>query len=149
MTPLTDYETGFLEAHIDTDGSISLHRRRNRPFSWNPELAFTNTCPELLEKLRGICQGGFMNPQRSVRQKSDKGPLNKKPLYRYVVSKTRMREILPQLTLVKKERQRILMIEALGMLRRGKRHSEAEVQRLLEIHRELGQLNEKGRKFYD
>ena len=145
---LTDYERGFLEAHIDTDGSVSLHRRRNRPFSWEPDLTFNNTCAELLEKLRGICQGGTVSPERPVHKRTTKGPFNKKQLYRYRVPKSKMREILPQLTFVKKERQRILMIEAMGMLRKGKRHNEAETQRLLEIHREMGQLNEKGRKWY-
>lgn len=61
----------------------------------------------------------------------------------------KVREILPQLRLVKKESQRLLVIEALTILGRYKVYSDADKQRILEIHEELGQLQEKGERHYD
>jgi len=149
---LSDYEKGFLEATIDGEGTVSLYCNHNkswssyRGFSWVPFVAVSNTNLGFLEKVKEICGGG-----RLYLKTRKNPPRNQKAQYIYEMNRGVMRHILPQISLVIKEKQRQLLMEALGLLIQGGNSSEMirQIQvlndkRLEQVYKEMRLLNKRG-----
>lgn len=149
---LTDYEKGFLEAAVDGEGTISLYRNHNRcwhsqrGFQWTPYVALTNTNLSFLQKIKEICGGGRLYLRAS------RNPLrNQKALHIYEMNRGIMRGILPQLSLVVKEKQRRLLLEALGLAIHGgtsnpsiQEKQRLNDKRLGDIYKQVKVLNKRG-----
>ena len=136
---LSDYAKGFLEAAIDGEGSIILqrHKRRGRGICFNPIVSISNLSKEWLKIIQELADNGRISDGSATK------------IYEYRMSWNGMREVLPQLGLVIKERQRVLLIEALELLSKrahykSKTKSEwwiASQKRLEEIAEEIKRLN--------
>jgi hypothetical protein len=117
---LSDYAKGFLEAAIDGEGCIMLVRSRRKdtsPFLWHwhyqPETRVNNNSKEWLElvaELAGDTTTEIGNVKRIL-----KGMYYGNGFY-YPMPRSIMKTVLPQLGLVIKERQRVLILEALDIL---------------------------------
>jgi len=141
---LSDYAKGFLEAAIDGEGCILLSTYHRSKYTgkvyYNPVLQIGNKSKEWLELVREIAD--------------DYGNINgKHGFYTYAMSWGGMRGVLPQLGLVVKEKQRVLILEALDILYKlraykGKYFKDSSFRgiaekRLAEIAREIKELNHK------
>lgn len=135
------YSDGYLAGIIDGEGSIGLYNCKGRESNWRPLLTITNTSLEMIESMRDICGGGSIRCSSSIKD-------NEKPIYIYTMSSNLMRKILPNLTLIIKERQRELILEALeilGHIRNQYSKNYQERLRIEEIASELRVLNKRGK----
>jgi hypothetical protein len=137
----TDYDLGWISALIDGEGSISLIKERRPKFrdgaTYKPRLNIANKCRKLLEKAQGVVGAGAIIPRK------------KDLVLNLDISANGARTILPHLHLIVKEKQRILLLEALDILesRKGGRGQPGPAlegtERLLEIYQEIRELNGK------
>jgi hypothetical protein len=118
---LNEYERGWLEAIIDGEGCLTIakNKDRNYPerFTYAPVLVITNTCLNLLKRVKEVCRGGMITNARLVPRH--------KPTYEFRLVAHKLRIILPQLRLIAKERQRNCLLQVLD-LRYNLIHGESE-----------------------
>ena len=136
---LTEYVRGWLSALIDGEGSLTLacHRARGSNMGWwRPLLDIGNTNLDLLKTAQRLIGAGNISYHR--------GKLNHKDWYLLEVTSGGLRVVLPQLGLIVKEKQRLLLIEALKLLE-NKHGRDRRDERLSEIWTEMKCLNRKGR----
>ena len=142
---LTEYQKGWISGIIDTDGCLCFSKHRTTPikakrgYTWEPKLQITSTDRNFLEKIRemigeGGIRSGTNKPQEHIRVR--------KHAWSYDLWPNGLRRLLPNIRLVIKERQRVLLLEALTLLRdhqwgRKSRHD----TRLNEIYWEMRSLN--------
>lgn len=132
-----DYERGWIEALIDGEGSLSLIREKREHFksgyAYKPTLNIGNKCYALLEKARLIIGAGAIRPK------------NDGELHQLQVSANALRGLLPKISLIVKEKQKLLLLEALEILARHKGRSrpvlDSEIERLEQIYQEIRDLN--------
>ena len=110
---LNDYERAYLEATIDFEGCIGLYkhtRRCGKGFSWEATVVIDNTNKAILEKVRQICRnkGSIVTTYNLYGE-----------VYHYRIPVSVQRKILPQLSLVIKEKKRQLLLTALLYLQQG------------------------------
>jgi hypothetical protein len=148
---LSDYAKGFLEAAIDGEGSIMLmktkrlDRRTGR--AWQPVVKVSNKSHKWLELVAELASGGRVDHICH----NWKGELYMG--YIYVMPRNVIRRVLPQLGLVIKERQRVLLLEALVILESHKKgimtynpeRFARDEKRLDEIRAEIKYLNRKNK----
>lgn len=146
---ITERETGWLEGIIDGEGCITLGKSANkayaRGFTWRVRTRINMThkktvekCMILTKEITGINEGsiGSINPQKKRS--------NHKVCHALTLRAKASLLLLKKIKLVTKERQRILAIEALELLRMNKRKHTNDV-RLEEIYQEMKDLNKKGK----
>ena len=144
----TERELGWLEGIIDGEGCLNFRRvpvtspsqsgRYKSDHTWSGTLYVGNTDLRILKRAKAIAGGG------SIRSMPRQNP-NAKPCWAWRVHATHLRSLLPTIKLTGKERQRILLLEALALLlehrgRSGQRHD----SRLHEIWDEMRVLNRRG-----
>lgn len=147
---LSDYAKGFLEAAIDGEGSIMLikSKRPDRKTGrvWQPVVKVTNKSHKWLELVAELASGGRIDRISSNwKKKHYKG-------FVYVMPRSIIRRVLPQLGFIIKERQRVLLLEALeilashtkGIVSRSPLKFTVDDIRLEAIKREINYLNRKG-----
>lgn len=145
---LSEYDCGFLEAALDTDGYFSISTARGGiasevsklrfPHRFVPVTGWKMTSKAFLEKVKGICGDGVVAKESAT-------SYTKRQCYRYNMTRATMRRLLPQLQLVAKDGQRILMLEALDLLHtRGIRMEQESWSRLSEIRDTIMELNKYG-----
>jgi hypothetical protein len=137
---LTDYERGFLEGLIDGEGYFILSLK-NRGVT--ALVGISNTCLPFLEKAKSILGGGRID-------QSKKGKPNSRPVYHLIISSNILRWLLPQLRLVVKESQRLVMLQALDVLasRRGGKarwHGKETWKEIEQLVLRMKELNRKGK----
>lgn len=140
MIKLTEYYKGWIEALIDGEGSISLLREKRKQFragvTYKPRLNISNKNLKLLEQAKDIIGHGAIHPN------------GKSGVYNLDISAEGMRYILPKITLIVKEEQRLLLIEALKILnihiQRGRGRTDAEIESLGVIRTNIMALNGRG-----
>lgn len=106
---LSQYEKGFVEAFIDTDGSIYLSKvKRIRGKGYTPKIAldFSNNSIKILEKIKEILN------QEHRKLTLKKGSKNYKISFRHGI----IRKLFPQIRLVIKEDKRKKSLEILKHL---------------------------------
>jgi len=114
MKQLTDYERGFIEGVIDSEGSITLNKKvlmlRKNKRGWTPNirLEIANNSLEFLGKIQEILG-------TNIKPVSKKGSRNYKIALRHKV----IRELFPQICLIIKENRRLLTLELLSTLKIG------------------------------
>jgi len=145
---LSEYERGWLEALTDGEGTLGLQKVQNVPrtrrsYVWEVRAYVSNTNRMLLEKLRQIVGEGSI----VVHDRHPNHP-KYKTSYRFQFSRNSLRVLLPQLHLVTKDRQRILLLEALALLGQhyypGHGMSPEVYERLVQIWAEMRRLNKRG-----
>lgn len=137
---LDGWKRGWIEAVIDSEGCIFLVRYKRSYQDWynyQPTLSISNTSLEFLETFNDLVgDTGFINLQPSHE--------NRKTCYRLMFSGYALRELLPNITLIVKEKQRLLLIEALKVLSTGGRgvHISKEYEEVLyEIYCKIRESN--------
>lgn len=136
-------DLGWLEGIIDGEGSLGLYKRQekacvNQGFTWIPRLAVEATSNEMIQRVREVVGEGaiYNRPARTPQNKAT---------YLYIASSNTLRTLLPQLQLTVKDGQRVLLVEALGIITRNGR-LRSNYGRLEDIHQELRALNQKGKR---
>ncbi len=133
-------ELGWLEGIIDGEGCLSLYKTSKG--HWVPYLSITNTDQRILQKAKMILRGAGVVSGTSATHHADK---TWKPMFQMKVCSNGLRVLLPKLKLVAKERQRLLLIRALGVLRYwGTGSHDAEYIELEKIYLSIRALNRKG-----
>ncbi len=138
-----DRELGWLEGMIDGEGCLSISRNKSRElrrgFSYRCRLSFGQTDPysiprimEIISKLTGLKYVGKIRHLPSETHK---------PQERIWFEASVLRCLLPQLRLTVKERQRLLILEMLEILKQNKKGKLVNEKRLEEIYREVRRLN--------
>jgi len=144
---LSDYERGWVESLIDSEGTLGLYKNKHKPpktkgrsFQWWVRCFVGNTNKEFLEKAQQIIGG-------RITERKTRG--NRKKSFVLELSPNNLRVLLPQLLLVAKERQRKLIVEALVLIQehkfgRCRWYGTPNDGRLEEIWQEMKELNRKG-----
>ena len=142
---LSAYERGWLEAAIDGEGSLGLyfgHLKTSPRPRVNARLQIANSDERFVKKAQEIMGVGTIAHSKATQRR--------KTVYRLSVYSSKLRPILPQLSLVVKRRQQVLLEEAMSLL--GKRYGRLghaggicrplwKDRRLEEIKAELHRLN--------
>lgn len=135
----SEYERGFLEGVIDSDGCLHFakYKRSMRPrgFQWSARLLIGNTNRSLLEKIQKIVGFGHIH---KIPVKKGKQP------YVYQLGSKPLLNLLLQIRLTVKEKQRLLFIEAIRLLSEHRHHHTPHDDRLQEIYLEMRNLNRRG-----
>ncbi len=152
---LTQYEKGWLEAAVDGEGSISISFQKQKT-SPRPNIrvimSISNTNRDFLVKAQHLFGAG------SICHKTPDG--NRKGAFVLSVHARMIREILPQLDLIIKKRQKELALETLSLLEGygkgsrkgfhgGKMRSLWKDEKITELKKELNSLNKRGRVLPD
>ena len=133
---MNDFEKGWISALIDGEGSLSLIKEKREHFTagctYKPRLNIGNNSLELLEKAREIIgAGAIINKNRKLKQLD--------------VSANGLRYLLPKITLIVKDKQRKLLLNALHYLAqhkgKGNPRTEEEINHLEEIYVKIRNLN--------
>lgn len=145
---LSDYERGQLEMLIDGEGCIGFKKikrvKSRRGHTWGVYVMITNTSYDLLERAKEICGGGAINLVKG-KAREEAGDRWKDSYY-YQIPIRVQRFILPQLSLIVKEEQRLLALEVLSILHAGKDHSDHDEELLEVIYQDIKELNRKGKQ---
>lgn len=137
------YFTGSLEKAIDGEGNICLSRCKDRKYlrgyRYVPIVAIANTSEEWVEHIRE-----FVGEGKIAYRKLRGG--NRKDCYIYYMTRGAMRDILPNLQLIVKEKQKQLLLEALSIIKSydKRQHLDDAWNRLDEIYDEMKKLNKRG-----
>jgi hypothetical protein len=128
---LNDYDRGWIEAIIDGEGTVSLHRQKkgNYGYYYAPRVNIYNTHESIVTKFVNIV--GKKNCYVRVSKKN-----RCKPLYEVWVKKPAIRELLSQIKLLAKEKQQKLLLEFFTLPARSDRKAE--------IYQEIRKFNLKG-----
>ena len=139
----SSHDSGWLEGMIDGEGTVTFRKKGStngalcrRGFSWEPTLYICNTDRKLVERVLDVIGKGYIQARKADSP-------NHKPLLAYKLTGSRaVHAVLSQLSLVTKERQRILVIEACALLaeHRSWGHTPND-ERLEVIWREVRTLN--------
>ena len=144
----TDYEKGYLEASIDAEGFLSLTRKRynDNYISYQLIMGWTNTKKEFLQKIKKILN---IPNNISINNYEDK---NRNTTYVLHISDAEtLVNILSQLKLVIKERQREIFLKLAPLIIRGKLKTAVKLRRerqhiFEKYYWEMKKLNVKGRR---
>ena len=123
---LDEYERGWIEAAIDGEGSFLLRKTKHN--NWHCTLEISNTDKRFLEKAKKMIGDGKIYSSYEKKERRFQ-------LFR----RNALIDLLSQLSLTIKERQRILIIEALGLIQRR------EYEPLVSILQEFKILNERNK----
>jgi len=152
---IVGYRVGWLEGVLDSEGSISLIRYKRKGREWynyTPIVSIGNTSKVFLEIYNEcIKQIGHVNIQKY-------GNENQKTMWHLnIISRYKLKKFLCQLTLIIKEKQRLLLLEAIDILdskpyageygyvgKCGERLTQIQSNRLNEIWLEMKELNKHG-----
>lgn len=141
MSVLSDWQRGWLEAAIDGEGTICIARHIRAEYRYGeyyqPHVSIANTNRDFVECALMICGCGRV---RSC------VPHNKevKESFIYAMPASAMRDILPKLSLIIKERQKNLILELLTIEvghNTGRMITLDEIKRMREIYEEVSFLN--------
>jgi len=111
---MTEFERGYVSGIIDGEGSLIFGKRKNkhikRGFEWYPVLSITNTNLKILLEMKRILGGGTIHQGRNYL-------FGKKKTYQYRANPNLLRKILPQLRCIEKEKDSVLLIDALRIIK--------------------------------
>ena len=138
-----DYYRGWLEGIIDGEGSLSLFREKRTHFkdgyTYKPQLSIGSNDRVLVERVKEIIGAGAIVANRAK--------IRKHILWQYSLNANGLRKLLPRIKLLIKDRQRLLLLEALEILetRRGGNgrwhRPDGSMNRLVEIWKQMRRLN--------
>ncbi len=149
LWPLPDWteeEKGWLEGIIDGEASLSLiFDKGPAKDRFRAVMAIYNTDLKIIGEAQRLTNGPLYTHDYQLKHP------NHKVRYAIVLQHNRLRAILPRIKLVGKERQRILLLEALEIMQRRRGgnhivHPEDGTMRLRQIVDEMKALNQRGAK---
>jgi len=144
MNKLTERQLGWLEGLIDGEGSIvlsKLNRRKKvqKGFTWHAFIEIGNTNLDLLNRIKEVTGIGSVYKNRlrgGSSLVSNPNDVRYKPCHAYHLGSNGLRELLPQLKLIVKEKRRLLMLKALPLLKDNQRRNKSNLANNdLELHR--------------
>lgn len=136
----------WLSGIIDGEGCLSIRFDKQRT-SINPavkiEITIANTSKEFLDIIREIVGSGSINERTFYEEE------NKKRSWVYRMPTGTVRKLLPNLFLIVKEKQRIILLKTLSLI--GKTHApkkrNPEIEKeLIKLKQQLHKLNKRGRR---
>ena len=146
---VSDYQKGWLAGLLDGDGVIGLHisktgslRKNKRGFTWKPVIVFCNTN---LDIIQAVCR--LLNKKRPPRQINKANGKRRKKIWKVSLTKAETQWVCEHLILHGKERQRVLLIEAIQLSNKvgGRRPTDHPSElRLIQIYKAMRQLNKRG-----
>jgi len=141
------YQIGFLEALLDAEGALFMARERRRRkngrlYIYKPKVTVNSTDKVFLEKVQDVIGGG------GIYNQGVHIGFGTKQQWLYYIHKPLMRKWLPKIGLAIKDRQRLLLIEALDITSGHGVLSDNSYKRLEEIYEEVRSLNKKGVNTY-
>lgn len=132
---LTQYEKGFLEGLIDSEGCICLYKNKTRynTITTIPSLTISNINLKFLLKAKKIVKYGTIK-----QQKLESGNI----IYEYNISPNGMRYLLPSLKLIVKEQDRKNILKVLKILDKkhggfGKWNPNYKKSELIKLYKKL------------
>lgn len=136
------HDAGWLEGLIDGEGTVTFYKKKSgngllckRGHSWEPTLYISNTDRELVQRALVVIGRGYIQGSKSTARH--------KELLRYKLTGSgAVSSVLKQLMLLTKERQRLLVLEACGLIsqHRSWGHTPND-ERLEEIWKQVRALN--------
>ena len=138
------YTTGFIEATIDTECSLSIERGfRAGRFYWYPRLSLgmsKGDAKGFLENFKEIC-GGVGSEIKPERWKNKKGEYH--TMWKYKIQGLSLIGILKKIKLIVKERQRLLILEfaELHYNRKYRTIDEKHAEKLNKLYERSKELN--------
>jgi hypothetical protein len=145
---LTERELGYIEGILDGEGTVTLCKQKRKPtskkYTYYPLVSVSNTDIRILQHIKELLGGGTIRPFKWFKEHRPKS----KTLYRYVMTRPLMREVLPQLELISKDVQRLMLIDALQIFekRKGDPYTTYGDEELEAIYQEMKRLNKRGKK---
>lgn len=148
---ISSYERGYLEGIIDGEGTITVVKNKSPKykcgFQFSVKCYISNTDMKLLQHIQKIIGSGSI-----VMHQKHRPEKNYKTSFRYQMPVKAMRILLPQLSLITKEEQRLLAIKALSHLSGhkglGKPLGQKYENELNKIVSRIRKLNQRGIKNY-
>jgi hypothetical protein len=143
---LSATEAAYFAGFVDGEGTISVARTKRREsrtgYRFRPYLSVANTNIDVLRSLLTQCGNGRILCKYSTFRCCP----DRKELYALDLGAAQMRRVLPAIQpyLRVKKRQAELLMEFLSISVYGHQNTEAEWQRVLQIHSELRALNHRG-----
>lgn len=140
---LDAFQLGYLSGFIDGDGSLGFYKGKRascrRGFHWIPLVQLSNTDLHLIEQIRKMLPNGH------IKTRSYHNRPNEVPTHNLVISGSNpIYTILSQIKLIRKERQRVLLMEACELVREHHSGYTPHDERLEEIYQEMKKLNKRG-----
>ena len=143
---LSDYDRGWVEALIDSEGSFTISRQVNKGkyragMTWKVRLNIGNTNREFLLRAQNLIGGTIQTIGR-------KNP-NHKTAYELQLYSSGLRVLLPQIQLLVKEKQRLAFLEILSILKQRRMNGRGrpivdKMDELKELIQSVKQLNKRG-----
>jgi len=144
----SERDKGYLEGILDGEGSLYITKNsKNRVTPvYQVHVIVTNTDVTLLERIKEIVGGGNILPKRSQYMYYKDRVYETKDSQMYYMTREDMVRVLPDITLKVKERNRILLLDAIKLLEESKWKRHEEVLSELEVmYLESRFLNRKGK----
>ena len=127
MKNFSNYERGFIEAFLETDGCISISIIKNkitkRNWVFRIKLEFCNNSTDLLNKLKKMLEIGIINHSYCKCKK-------------LVINASDCKWILPQLSLTFKNKKKVLALKILDHVKIGSYKSKEYENKMNELHKE-------------
>lgn len=137
---LSKYDAGFIAGCIDSDGFLGFYKGKQRNpqnIKWVVTVGITNNDFKLIATLKEIIGVGCIHREKITKNA---------PVFRLTLSSRMLRGLLPQIKLIRKEKQRQLLLEALDLLQWHTKDHTPNHERLEEIRQEMKILNMKREK---
>lgn len=128
---MNDYEKGWIEAAIDGEGTITIGVwRTQNSIKRKPMLRLSNNSLSYLLKAKRIIGGGII-----YRQSETRGKNWGQNWILELSGGARLRDFLPKISLDIKEAQRLLVLEALALMRNAveSRHNREQINHIARI----------------
>ena len=145
----SEHDRGYLEGALDSEGSLYITKNsKNRVTpTYQVHVIVVNTDYAFLELIKTIVGGGNILPRRSQVMYYKNTVYVTAGTFVYYMNRVDMIRVLPNITLVIKEQNRILLLDAIKLLEKSKWQKNAAVLAELEVfYQESRFLNRKGKK---
>lgn len=145
----SEHDKGYLEGVLDSEGSLYMTKNsKNRAAPcYQVHVIVVNTDYAFLELIKAIIGGGNILPKRSQVMYYKNIVYATADTFSYYMNRIDMMRVLPNITLVVKEANRILLLDAIELLEKSKWQRNTAVLAELEVlYQESRFLNRKGKK---
>ena len=141
---LNKEQKAYLAGIIDGEGCLFIRPRKYRHgITYVPGLSIANTNKKLLYTLKSWVGTGC------IVERPGKESYHK-PVYAYVLSSLQLGQLLPQLKLIVKEKQRLILIKVIKILSKrkfgfGNYDYQYGIKKLTMYHQQMKELNKRGK----
>ena len=146
----SEHDKGYLEGVLDSEGSLYITKNsKNRVTPvYQVHVIVVNTDHTLVELIKTIVGGGNILPRKGqVMYYKEYEYTDTKDTFTYYMNRVDMERVLPNITLIVKEANRILLLDAIELLEKSKwKRNTAVLAELEVLYQESRFLNRKGKE---